>query len=321
MTGCTRVSGVKAPLSGLVSIASLPKQRVASVQNMSVSVPWSALQPSSSSQLVRPNAIDDAITSVRQLGDCDAGVEVRVLAGVNSPEWAKQLSGPPVSMQLKLDNLSGTVPRFWEKPFQDAYAKLQRTLAQTYDNVPEIRLVAMSMCTTFYAEPMLRQNSDGSNTANLLAAGYTMSKDLDCQTRQIQAQQVWTRTRSLLALNPYQRVGAGRQPPDVATAVDVGRECRNVLGSRCVLGNNSVRWPPLQGAYGQLYDQLKALGQPLSFQAAGPSRVGDLDRTAQWVADLGGGSLEITSQQASTPTPQLSSVDRDLVRNAEAKSN
>lgn len=316
LLGCSTSGPTKPALRGLVSIDQLSSKAATEVHNMSVNIPWSELQPNSSTQFNRPAEIDAAVARVKKLGTC-AGVEVRVLAGVESPNWAKTLSGPPVPYYVQEDNRRGTIPRFWEKPFQDAYAAMQARLAAMYDNTPQIRLVAMSMCTTFYAEPMIRQGDDGNNATNLIASGYTISKDEQCQARQISTQQVWTRTRSLLALNPYERVDLQhRSQPDVNEALAFGRQCRQVLGKRCVLGNNSVRWPPLTGNYRTLYDGLHAMGPPLAFQLAVPTRVGDVVRAAQWAADIGAVSLEITETQAEQYAQRLHTTNNKLSQNS-----
>ena len=67
----------------------------------------------------------------------------------------------------------GTVPRFWTGAFGKAYVALQKKLAARYDGNATVAEVVISRCTTFYAEPFIRQTSIASNRKALKQAGYT----------------------------------------------------------------------------------------------------------------------------------------------------
>lgn len=287
----------KAPLQGIVTIGSLPQDAIdAFVGGMSVNVPWADLQPSEAGPLVRPNAIDAAITAVRAAGlagSCPRGVKLRVLAGTSAPGWAKRLGGDPVTMTLPQDGLAGEVPRFWTPQFGTAYAELHRLLAAAYDAVPEVREVVMSRCTTFYAEPLLRQATEGSNAENLDAAGLDEQQDRMCLAEQVEAHTVWRWTPSSLALNPYADLGGGIEPAGLDVTFDAADRCRAVLADRCILANNSVRWPMLSRRYADLYVAMEQLGAPLEFQTAAPKRVGNLVAAVSWAVERGADSVEI----------------------------
>lgn len=289
-------TGVKAPLSGMVTINALPHKPPSFVGGMSLSVAWADLQPTPDSAIVHPNAIDAAIDAVRRTTStdgCAPGIKLRVLAGVRSPQWAKTLDGPPLQMTLAQDQLSGAVPRFWTARFGLAYASLQRKLAAAYDNVSEIREVAMTRCTTFYGEPLLRQAATSSNAVALSSAGLTDALDRKCLAEQTAAHKRWARTSSSLALNPY--LGPA-SPAGSAGTLDVTLEaahvCRQELLRRCILANNSLRWPIPPGAYTALYDEMARMGGPLEFQTASPSRVGDLVAAVRWAIHAGAASVE-----------------------------
>ena len=296
-TACPRdASGVKPALAGVLAIGAPPATDDPSVLGgLSVNVDWADLQPAPGGPLVHPNAVDDAVALVRRQGGCSRGLKLRVLAGVHSPAWALGLGGAPVQLSSSGQQaLAGSVPRFWTDAFGAAYDDLQRRLADAYDDVPEVREVVMSRCTTFYAEPLLRQvDGTGGNSAAYTAAGLDQARDEACLTAQTRAHEVWRHTRSSLALNPYVAPGAATARAGTDLPLRVARDCRDVLRERCVLANNSVRWPVLTGLYPQLYAGMVALGPPLEFQTAASNRIGDVAQTVRWAAQQGAGSLEM----------------------------
>jgi hypothetical protein len=163
---------------------------------------------------------------------------------VESPRWAKRLGGRPVHLRDPHDHQSGTVPRFWTAAFGTAYADLHRRLAARYDADPVVAEVVVSRCTTFYAEPFIRQTSDRKSRRALLRAGYTEAADKRCHRQEIDTHQVWSRTRSGLALNPAQFLTRkGRRTVDDSFTIAMMRYCERKLGPRCVLENNSIRSP------------------------------------------------------------------------------
>ena len=298
---------LKPVLQGIVEINQVPSaDALSSVGGVAVSVAWRDLQPVQGGPIVADNPLDKAIVQIRQINQSQGlslGIRARVQAGVNAPDWAKQLGGSPVLVTSRQDNVSGTVGRFWTAPFGQAYDELQRKLAATYDDVAEVREVTVSRCTTIYSEPMIRQASDASTVANLLAAGFGDSVDDRCQHEQIDAHQVWRHTRTGLALNPYQHVSGSRTDTDAT--IRYLSYCRQVLGPRCVLENNSIRWPVLAGGYGRLYDAMSRSGPPMSFQTASPSRIGDVAMTLSWAADRGANGVELTPDLLALALPVL----------------
>jgi hypothetical protein len=305
-------AGRKTPLSGIVTIGALPKGRVESfVGGVSVNVPWADLEPTEGAPLTRPNAIDEAVDAVRRAGsgaDCARGVKVRVLAGVHSPEWAKGLDGPSLALTQEQEGLSGTVPRFWTERFGLAYAALQDRLAEAYDGVAEVREVVISRCMTFYAEPLLRQATNVSNASALSVAGLDESADRACLRAQIEAHAVWASTPSSLALNPYVGPMAPSPEGSLLVTLDAADYCRATLGQRCILANNSIRWPPLGRRYLEMYEAMEVLGAPLEFQTAAPRRIGDVMATVQWAVERGAGSVELEPVLAVTARKELAAI-------------
>ena len=294
--GCTGADGVKRPLRGLITIGEAPAGWADVLGGWSVNVDWADLQPEQGGPIVRPNAIDQAVQTLRaEGGGCARGLKVRVFAGTGSPDWAKDLGGGALSLTLPQEGRQGTVPRFWTDEFGRAYQDLQDKLAAIYDGTRQVREVVISRCATFYAEPLIRQNGQSENTRVLTAAGWSMQQDETCLEQQIEAHRVWRQTPSSLALNPYvvDFGEGGGTAPDLSLPEKVARRCREVLGDRCVLGNNSIRTPSLSPAYDQLYAMLKSLGGPLEFQTAAPQRIGDPVQTVRRAQRLGASSVEV----------------------------
>lgn len=291
--GASTPPAVKHQLTGLVWInRPAPLGSGLPMGGVALSVRWADIEPTPGAAV--EDAVARAVAGVPGL----TPVKLRILAGVHAPDWVKQLAGGAVPLHDVQQGVTSTIPRFWTSEVGEAYARLQERLARRFDDAPRIREVAISRCTTFNAEPMIRQATARENADALLAAGYTVDADLRCQEEAMRAHLPWRRTRAALAVNPYQRVEAqGQAPPDTATPLRLMRRCRAVLGERCVLQNNSIRWPVLTGPYATLYESMAALGGPIAFQTAGPKRVGDWVRTVAWAVEQGAASVEVEAAQ------------------------
>jgi hypothetical protein len=310
-----RDTGIKPTIRGLVEqFDDRTAELTNTLHSFVVSAYWSDLQPEAGGPIAHPNAIDDAIAAVRTGSERKPSrLKVRIFAGIYAPEWAKTLGGAPFTIQDPASGRGGTVGRFWTSEFGDAYAALQRELAATYDDVPEIAEVTVSRCTTVFAEPFLRQITYSGAPDAYLDAGYTRAADERCQREEIDAHDVWKRTRSGLALNPYQFVGPERRgyvDGDVTTAMM--RYCRDTLGPRCVLENNSIRWPPQGQRYTAMYTAMKDFGPPISFQTAAAARIGDPVETVRWAIRFGAGAVELGARANAYSHAQLVDLDAAL---------
>ena len=314
----TPVPGLKRPLAGLLTRDGPPGPALASaVSGWVVNADWSDLQPTPDGPLARDNVIDRAIAEARRTAapGTTAELKVRLFAGTHAPEWAKSLGGAPVPVTDPQSGRTGTIGRFWEAAFGRAYAQLQVRLGAAYDAVPEIREVTAARCTTFYSEPFIRDAQAKATISALLGAGFTAAADETCQREQIDAHDVWHQTRTSLAFNPYQHLEpAGTWFNDMAFTRQMAASCRQRLGNRCVLENNSVRWPVLGD--GALYDVLRSFGPPFTFQTATIERVGDLAGAVRFCVDLGAGAVELPGGSA-VPVADLAVLDRALRANAD----
>jgi len=301
--------GLKAVIHGLIDRSGMPPAGYP-VNAWVVQVDWSALQPQQGGPIAANNAIDMAIAQAQAMNAHGGHValKLRVYAGINSPPWAMQLGGAPFPVTDASSGVSGMSPRFWTPQFDQAYAALQTALAAKYDNVPEIREVVMSQCTTVFAEPFRRQVTDQASLNAWLSAGYTMAADQACQESEIKAHEVWQKTSSDLTLNPFLPVELGQgtkaAPPNLAFPISVMQDCREQLGVRCVLENNSLKSDPT-AAYSQLYQAMDALGGPITFQTAQTATVGDLPTAVALGAQLGAASIELPASYKNQSPAQL----------------
>src|SRR5438552_8265461 len=117
---------VKPVLRGLVDRAGPPPPAYRGVVHAYVvNVGWKNLQPAPNGPLTPDNPIDRALAAVRvmnrQQPGSPLGLKVRLFAGVQAPDWAKNLGGPPFTVTDKASAQSGTVGRFWTDAFGRAY--------------------------------------------------------------------------------------------------------------------------------------------------------------------------------------------------------
>ena len=298
---------LKPVLGGLLDRSGAPPTAYAgALSGYVVGVHWRDLQPVSGAAIAPDNPIDLAIAQVAAVNAADhthLGLKIRVLAGVWAPEWAKSLGGSPVPVTNPQNGATGTIGRFWTDPFGEAYDHLETLLAAKYDEVAAVREVTISRCTTFYDEPFIRDASDPSTVGALISAGYTLEADETCQRQEIVAAAVWRHTHSDLAFNPYQVIeSSGITHVDEPFTESMMVYCRQVLGTACVLENNSLRTPPLP-AYAAMYAEMLSLGAPMAFQTAAAARVGDLQSTLNYALSLGADSVELPSGYESIAAP------------------
>ena len=250
-----------------------------------VEVRWSDLQPVPGGPLVHPNAIDAALAR-------GAPFRVRLFCGRYAPAWAKELAGGPVPYVEPVSGAVTTMPRWWTWYYMQAHKDLITKLAAAYDG--KIPLIFVSGGMSYYAEPMLRGLADVRNRQALKAAGFTAERDTTKALASIDQHKVFTRTRIGMALNPYQSLRSdGTWFHDPSFTEEVMGRLRSNFGERAVLQNNSIRTPTLAGPYADLYADLRAHAEPLSFQTGSMKRVGDLRATVEWAIGQGAHAVEL----------------------------
>lgn len=262
----------------------------------------------------------DAATATR------SQIRMRVFSGRFAPDWLKRELGSVTWKETEdLEKGVFQIPKFWTTAYQTEYKKFLTALSSRYDGNPRVSEITMAMCMTTYAEPMIRQTRSVENKNNALSNGYSYLDDYGCLKNEVSlfdnrpdsvtAGRLFANTRVTLAVNPFQ----GFNPPSGRNAMNdtlsFMRYCRDVLGSRCVLGNNSIRYPAISGSYGQIYTQQKALGKTLYYQTATPPKIGDWKRTMEWAIAQGASSIELNSGYGSYDKAVLAGYSDKLAAN------
>jgi hypothetical protein len=313
---------VKEVIRGLVDRQGEPgKSMLSVVHAYVVKVNWADLQPTPFGPIAADNAIDKAIARVRQPDFAAVGMvlKLRVLAGIGAPEWVKSLGGSPITYTNNQPGGSvpgGTIGRFWSADFGKAYQDLQTKLAAKYDDVPEIRELTVSRCSTIFDELFVRQPGDASNVSGLLSAGYTQAADEQCIEGAIKAHDVWKHTTSDIDFSPFPNVTNPSSTPDVSFTESVMRMCRAALGLRCGLQNNALSSEKLANPQFQsLYAAMTALGPPIMLQTAAQKRLGDEQQVVEAAVRIGANSVELPAGYPRWPITLLESASKALAAN------
>ena len=298
-------AAVKPPIQGVIDRRFVPPESKAQVvDGFVIKVDWAELQPTREpgtdhgGPLVT-KTVDDALVEARRRG---LTVKLRVHAGIGAPEWLKSLDGAPMPWHDPRNGAQvGTIGRFWSPTFGEAYRDLQSQLAARYDREPLLRDVVISRCTTYFAEPFLRQYEDERNLDHLADAGYTVAADQQCHREQIDVHaDLWRTTRSSLDVQSFQRLNDETfdrrdNQRDLAFAEEMMRYCRERLAERCVLGNNGLSESRASEghAYHDLYQAIARMGPPIYFQTATPEKIGDWRLTLRRGVELGANAIEL----------------------------
>ncbi len=313
-----RATALKPPIHGLIDRLGEPDPGTeAYISAYVVKVSWADLQPTPFGPIAADNAIDQAIARVRQPDMAGRmALKLRVLAGVDAPEWAKEIGGAPlpyINNQPGASVTGGTIGRFWLPAFGAAYDDLQRKLARKYDRVPEIRELTVDRCSTIYDELFVRQPGAPENVATLTAAGYTNAADQQCILQAIDAHQAWHFTTSDVAFATMPVVPDGRW--DLSFPLSVMDYCRARLGPRCGLENNALSTDKLASAkYAAMYQRMSDLGGTVTFQTATADRIGDWSAALDAAVSLHATSVELPYGYQDWPAADLAEYADALSR-------
>ena len=277
---------------------------------------WAELQPGRTR--FRLGRIAEIVRRTREDGDV---LRLRIFAGRGAPKWVKERFGTVRIFDL-VDGRDAAVPRWWARGYMRVYRRFQAKLAARFDDVPTIRAVTITGAMTMTGEPFIRSVTSSKTRANLLRAGYTRRKDRRAILASIRAHRPWRRTRQILNVNPWQFVrrdgSFGQEAGFTKRAMDRFRE---EFGRRAILQNNSIRsryvTGEMPGVLGEVYEHMRALGAPLSFQTARTIRVGDLAAVLAWCVEQGAHAVEV--QRGATDqitSAEAASFDAELESNA-----
>lgn len=299
------------------------------VNSFVAEVPWSAVQPTNNNAVAANNPIDQAIATARSK---NMHVKLRLLAGQNSPGWAKSMTGTMNICNARgTADRCGTVPHFWEQKYETAYANYIRLLSQKYDSAPEIREVDMNGCMTIFGEQLLREPTPAANIIEYKNAGYTEAANEQCYDSTLKDfASSWPTTRVSMAFNPYQKWTGDGFTTDESYTESLMTECRNLLSKRCVLGNNSIGKDMTIASgcgggadYASMYSKITCLGPPIYYQTATLAKLGgscsNITDTLQWAAAHKAAMVELpsgynTACSASTLSPLDAALEQNIVK-------
>jgi hypothetical protein len=222
---------------------------------------WAQLEPSSGhedwSDLIA------SLDAVQQWNDAHrstpVGVKLRIFAGNTAPGWAKQLGGPPITIDTK--GRPKQFGRWWTAPYRRAWSEFQHALAARFDPDPLVRAVAVTSCGTLTGEPFVLNTSKAA-VRTMESAGWSAAAEQDCVDGALADYSGWRRTPVTFAFNPFVTVGDGRRSPDPSVTDAVMASCatsRSRGGPACVLGNNALSDGADSGRSAPVYDEVDAL--------------------------------------------------------------
>jgi hypothetical protein len=261
-------------------------------------VTWKQLQPTRSSSL-DTSAIESGLASVATYNTAhptqSLQAKLRIFAGLNSPTWALNLDGPPVTYTDPNTGQTGSIPRYWTANYQAAWTSLQNQLAAVYDKDPRIQEVAVSGCASTTAEPFIH-NVGGSLTTLLQSLGYTDAQYQSCLSKMATQYAAWTVTPLDYTFNAFNAIDSGHDIADTTFPIQVMTAWRSQLGTaRGILANHGLQ-PTLTPDATPLYAEFTTLGPPLEFQTYGP--------TVDWPSTIAYGLTFHPSEIEIWPTTQ-----------------
>lgn len=293
------------------------------VEGFVIQVNWKDVQPNGPGDF-DTTAIDQELAFAKTH---DLAVRMRVYAGYNTPAWVLGQAGsvPWTGADGNGGPSSYSVPVFWGSAFQQLYQAFDAKLAARYDADPQLREVVAGMCTTNYAEPFIRQFAVASNTVAATGKGYTDAANEGCLRRTVDVVKAdWPTTNMAMAFNPYQSVTArGSTDKTAATATQsvvvprqIATYCLQQLGTRCVLGNNSMKGGSRGTSYDALYAMMSSLKAPIYIQTAASAKIGQWQQALTAAVQVGALSIELPVGYASWDLTTLQTYDAQLQANA-----
>ena len=214
-----------------------PNVYVASV----ILVTWKQLQPTSATSF-DSSAIDSGLSAIATYNAAHPTHllvgKLRVFAGINTPTWAQNLDGAP----LTIPTSTASLPRYWTPNYIAASKNLQVLLAAKYDTNALLGEVAVSGCSSSTAEPFV-SDLNATTIPILKAAGYTDAQKKTCLTTMADQYSAWTRTPLDYTFNGFTSVDTGVQVVDSSVfPQQVMAAWRTQLGTaRGVLANHGLQ--------------------------------------------------------------------------------
>ena len=242
---------------------------------------WADLQPTQGGTIVT-TAVDNDLQAVQMYNSLSnvtqsspVGVKLRIYAGSNAPQWAKHLTGGPVTVYRNPAGCNGqtdvcplTLGPYWTAPYITAWRAFQAQVAAKYDTNPLIIAVAVTSCAEQTDEPFV-PSSGPISKSNLTAAGLTDTLQESCLMGAVSDYAAWANTDIDYTFNEYSKLSGGLDPTFTASVM---QQCRSVAGSRCVLDNHALS-TPITGDQ-TTYTSIQSMGGLINFQTQAPMGMG-----------------------------------------------
>lgn len=170
---------------------------------------WDVLQPKKDEPIVTAS-IDSAVAAVRAWNKANPknpqGLRLRIEAGIHAPSWVNAMAGGPVAVSSPSGE-TGTVPRWWTEPVQDAYTSFVADVAAYVDPIAEVREVTVGLTMEFYGELFIRFPAQ--NAAALEAAGFTQALDIAAMESSFRAHLAFKHAVTQIDVNAYEELNGG----------------------------------------------------------------------------------------------------------------
>jgi hypothetical protein len=273
-----RSDGTLKPVGAGLYYTKDPQPGFQSIDHAVVGGPWADFEP-------RPGDFsgpgwDRVDAALRDRPDYK--FRLRIMAGREAPDWAKQLGGGCVQVEAPASQIPACVPRFWTDAFLDAYRRLMAEVARRYDDDRRVLDVVNSACTTIWAEPFIRSGRNRTANQALWDAGLNQASDRRCFERSTELMdQAFQTTRISLATHLVWQVvvGSDAAPSGMRPSWPAERELLNDLraryGAKLVVQNNGLGGnegcrggEPLENA-ASMWCWLATLPPPKGFQTEG----------------------------------------------------
>ena len=196
----------------------------------------------------------------------------RLFSGRSAPDYLKAEVGTYACVD---STISGTwdVVCWWEPLVAQRYDLFIKAVAAHVEADHAVVEVSASMTGSVFAEPLIRQMSDQTTRASMLAAGYTWEKDQAAVNAMIGSHAKHLHaTHTGVAFNPWQNAMLRTQ--DIASTLALIDQWRSTMGKRLVLENNSLD-SNIGAVYAEMYQHMQTLGHPIGYQTRGAVRLSE----------------------------------------------
>lgn len=206
---------------------------------------WSDAQPQQNGA-ISSKALNflDSVSQVAKANHYDQ-IQLRFLAGIHAPDWAKSLGGGPINDWTNpQDGEKYTIPVWFSDQFLAAYDDVISKLATLLADRLIFKEVTCSGATTIFAEPCIKQFGNAANRSNAIRLGYSLEKDIAAFKKVMAIHHQYMTPIGIVssvAYNPYQYIDpSGNSQTSLSITQDLMNYQVSLLGKFGVWENNSL---------------------------------------------------------------------------------